>query len=455
MCTYQLTGPRKERRIPPGERGGGGPSTAQRFWKLAAPRSFVTIFAIPADQFVSLFDPRLKPAIAMNRILKTASLAMAAFAVSGVPAFSEAATGLAPGTFINPNLVNPIAAGTPPMGWNSWNAFGCDISESKILANLDLMIARGYREAGYIYMNIDDCWMADNRDANTGELVPHPTRFPRGIKFIADYVHARGMKLGIYSSAGTGTCEKRPASLYHEDVDARTFARWGIDLLKYDNCNNDNLEPRGRFTTMSQALRRATAGTNRSIVYAMCAWGDYKEWTWAWSIADYWRTTPDICQSWSGDCGWKWPVTRIIDLVATLQAYQGPRKGWNDADMLQAGNAGLTRSESIAHFVMWAALKSPLIVGTDLRVVDPVLESVILNKEIIAVNQDPKGKAVTKVWQSRNDGLGYEIYAGPLVYTGTKKSCVVGGLIEGVEDVFEPTFMNLTFPSLPFHAQSS
>ncbi|KAI9034578.1 glycoside hydrolase superfamily [Hyaloraphidium curvatum] len=348
--------------------------------------------------------------------MKTPGLSALALAALALVAAPQADAQLGAGA-TNLTANKPLSP-RPPMGFNTWNAFGCDIDERKVLANADLMVARGYVAAGYNYFNIDDCWMADARNPATGELVPHPTRFPRGIAFIADYVHARGMKLGIYSSAGWGTCEKRPGSLDHEDIDARTFARWKVDLLKYDNCNNDDRPPRPRFTAMANALKKY-APKDRPIVYAMCAWGDYREWTWAWQIADYWRVSHDICRSFSVDCGWFKSVTGIIDIMAPLSAYQGPTRGWNDADMLQVGNPGLNAAENRAHFGMWAALKSPLIIGTDLRTISPANEAILLNGEVIAINQDARGKTVTRI----SAAGGREVWAGPLA--GAKPSCVV------------------------------
>lgn len=187
-------------------------------------------------------------------------------------------------------------APTPPMGWNSWNKFHCNITEQLIRETADAMVSSGMRDAGYVYLNIDDCWEAPARDAK-GDLATDSTHFPSGMKALADYVHSKGLKLGIYSSAGTGTCEKRPASLDHEIADARTFAEWGIDYLKYDNCNNDQRPALDRYGAMGKALH----ATGRPIVYSLCEWGQNKPWTWGRTVgAQLWRTTGENSRSAGG-----------------------------------------------------------------------------------------------------------------------------------------------------------
>ena len=279
-------------------------------------------------------------------------------------------------------------AKTPQMGWNSWNKFACDINEELIREIADAMIEKGIADAGYVYINLDDCWHASERDAD-GFIQCDAERFPSGIKALADYVHERGLKLGIYSDAGTHTCGGRLGSLVHEYQDALQYARWGIDYLKYDWCSTDNINAKGAYTLMSNALRAA----GRPILFSMCEWGTAKPWEWAKDIAHSWRTTGDIWLSFDQvqDLGtWKaWSVMHILDMNADLRRYAGPGH-WNDPDMLEVGN-GLTQSEDRAHFTMWCMLSAPLILGNDIRTVSDQTLDIILNRRVIAIDQDPLG----------------------------------------------------------------
>ncbi|HLA90059.1 MAG TPA: glycoside hydrolase family 27 protein [Gemmatimonadaceae bacterium] len=280
-------------------------------------------------------------------------------------------------------------APTPPMGWNSWNKFGCRIDEALIRETADAMVASGMRDAGYRYVNIDDCWEASARDAN-GDLTTDTARFPGGMKALADYVHSKGLKIGIYSSAGTGTCERRPASLDHEVADAKKFAEWGIDYLKYDNCNNQGRPAFERYKAMGDALK----ATGRPIVYSLCEWGQNKPWEWGRQVGgQLWRTTGDISDRWPS-------VMRLLDLQVGLEQYSGPN-AWNDPDMLEVGNGRMTNTEYIAHFSLWALLNAPLIAGNDLRAMSDSTKLILMNKEVIAVNQDWGGKQGHKI---RDDG---------------------------------------------------
>jgi alpha-galactosidase len=225
-------------------------------------------------------------------------------------------------------------APTPPMGWNSWNRFGCDVDEELIRETADAMVASGMRDAGYEYVVIDDCWHGE-RDEQ-GFLRPDPERFPSGMKALADSVHARGLKLGIYSDAGWKTCGGRPGSRGREYQDAATFAGWGVDYLKYDWCDTEGLAARGAYLTMREALRAA----GRPVVFSICEWGDNRPWEWAPEIGHLWRTTGDItaCFDCVVDHGtWKsWGVLQIVDKQDGLRAHAGP-DGWNDPDMLASG----------------------------------------------------------------------------------------------------------------------
>jgi alpha-galactosidase len=312
---------------------------------------------------------------------------------------------LAVSTGVLAQEVGDLAA-TPPMGWNSWNRFACDVDEKLIRATADAMVASGMKDAGYRYVNIDDCWHG-SRDEN-GFIRPDPKRFPAGMKALADYVHARGLKLGIYSDAGGKTCGGRPGSRGHEYQDALTFARWGIDYLKYDWCDTDGLAARGAYTTMRDAL----AATGRPIVLSICEWGDNQPWTWGKGIGQLWRTTGDIHPCW--DCevdhgGWSsWGVLRILDKQKGLRAHAGPGH-WNDPDMLEVGN-GMAVNEDRAHFSLWAMLAAPLLAGNDLREMSNGTRRILTNREVIAVDQDPLG---IQGWRWRAEG-DLEVWFKPL-----------------------------------------
>ncbi len=269
-------------------------------------------------------------------------------------------------------------AKTPPMGWNSWNKFHCDVSESLIMGIADAMVSSGMRDAGYEYVVIDDCWQV-SRDEN-GEIVVDQERFPHGMKFLADYIHSKGLKFGIYSCAGTKTCQGRPAGLGHEYQDARTYARWGVDYLKYDWCNTSTQDAPSTYTTMRDALY--TAG--RPIVFSLCEWGSHKPWEWAGNVGHLWRTTGDIGDSWNS-------MINIFNQQKDLARYAGPGK-WNDPDMLEVGNGGMTTEEYKTHFSLWCMLASPLMAGNDLQNMTPETKNILLNKEIIALDQDSLGR---------------------------------------------------------------
>jgi len=287
---------------------------------------------------------------------------------------------------------------TPPMGWNSWNRFGCRIDEKLIRETAEAMVSTGMKDAGYVYVNIDDCWMAPERDRE-GNLTADPERFPSGIKALADYVHSLGLKLGIYSSAGTRTCQGYPASLDNEERDAETFARWGIDYLKYDNCNNQGRDAVERYRKMREALDAA----GRPIVYSICEWGRNRPWLWAPEIGNLWRTTGDIRNSWES-------VMSILDQQVGLSEYARPG-AWNDPDMLQVGNGGMTTTEDRAHFSLWCILAAPLLAGNDLRHMTMATKEILTNREAIAVNQDPGGIQGYKV---RDEG-DHEVWVKPLL----------------------------------------
>jgi alpha-galactosidase len=276
---------------------------------------------------------------------------------------------------------------TPPMGWNSWNKFACNVNEKVVRETADAMVSSGMRDAGYQYVVVDDCWAGD-RDSN-GFIAADPQRFPSGIKALADYVHSRGLKFGIYSDAGRLTCGGRPGSEGHEYQDALTYARWGVDYLKYDWCSTGDRSAKEAYAVMADALRLS----GRAIVFSMCEWGTAKPWLWAKNVGNLWRTTGDIWDSFDrNDAAHSWahPVTNIVDLNEPLWPYAGPGH-WNDADMLEVGNGGMSPAEYRSHFSLWAMMASPLIAGNDVAHMDSTTRSILLNKEVIAVDQDPLG----------------------------------------------------------------
>jgi alpha-galactosidase len=269
-------------------------------------------------------------------------------------------------------------AKTPPMGWNSWNKFHCDVSEALIMQMADALVSSGMKDAGFEYIVIDDCWQIA-RDEN-GEIVADKDRFPHGMKYVADYIHSKGLKFGIYSCAGKLTCEKRPGGLGHEYQDARSYARYGVDYLKYDWCNSSTQDAKSSYANMRDALFAA----GRPIVFSICEWGSNKPWEWAGDVGHLWRTTGDIGDSWNS-------MINIFNQQKDLARYAGPGH-WNDPDMLEVGNGGMTYEEYKTHFSLWCMLASPLMAGNDLQNMTPETKSILLNKEIIALDQDSLGR---------------------------------------------------------------
>ncbi|XP_075479974.1 alpha-galactosidase-like isoform X1 [Primulina tabacum] len=287
---------------------------------------------------------------------------------------------------------------TPQMGWNSWNHFQCNIEEKLIRETADAIVSTGLAALGYKYINLDDCWAEQNRDSQ-GNLVPKASTFPSGIKGLADYVHGKGLMLGVYSDAGIQTCSKQmPGSLGHEEQDAKTFASWGVDYLKYDNCNNDGTSPKQRYPVMAKAL----LNSGRSIFFSLCEWGQEDPATWAKSVGNSWRTTGDIQDNWDS-------MTSRADINDQWASYAGPG-GWNDPDMLEVGNGGMTTEEYRSHFSIWALIKAPLLIGCDVRSMDDVTRALLGNEEVIAVNQDKLGVQGKKI---KKDG-DLEVWGGAL-----------------------------------------
>ncbi|MBD3588517.1 putative Ig domain-containing protein [Bacteroides sp. GM023] len=292
---------------------------------------------------------------------------------------------------------------TPPMGWNSWNTFGRHLTEELVLQTADAMIANGMRDLGYSFINIDDFWQLPERGSD-GHLQIDKTKFPRGIKYVADYLHERGFKLGIYSDAADKTCGGVCGSYGYEEVDAKDFASWGVDLLKYDYCNAPagRVEAMNRYAKMGKALR----ATDRSIVFSICEWGQREPWKWAKEVGGHlWRVSGDIGDVWNREAnqmGGLRGILNILEINAPLNEYAGPA-GWNDPDMLVVGiggksmsigseSEGCTQEQYKSHFGLWCMMASPLLCGNDVRNMNDSTLQILLDKDLIAINQDMLGK---------------------------------------------------------------
>jgi alpha-galactosidase len=286
-------------------------------------------------------------------------------------------------------------AATPPMGWNSWNHFAGSVSDADVRATADELVSTGMRDAGYIYVNIDDTWQGQ-RDAN-GVIHPN-SRFP-DMKALADYVHSKGLKLGIYSSPGPKTCAEYEGSYGHEEQDAKTYAAWGMDYLKYDLCSFTTVVhnagagadgfamEKAAYTKMHDAL----VATGRPIVFSLCQYGGHHVWEWGTEVGgNLWRTTGDISDKYSR-------MAEIGFSQAGLSKYAAPGH-WNDPDMLEVGNGGMNAEEYRTHMTLWVILAAPLLAGNDLTKMSPATEALLMNKEVIAVDQDRLGKQGDRVW---------------------------------------------------------
>lgn len=322
--------------------------------------------------------------------------------------------------FAQQNFEKKNIALTPPMGWNSWNTFRCDgLTEQLVKDIADQMATNGMKEAGYQYINIDDCWQI-GRDKN-GVIIVDSVKFPSGMKHLIDYVHSKGLKFGIYSDAGIMTCQRRPGSFGYEEIDAATYAEWGVDYLKYDFCflpqcieqtrestkakrnvwlhffGPRNYHSREIYTPMAEALARQ----DKDIVYSICNWGVEEPWLWAPQLGHLWRTTPDIRPYFKG-LNMKYlffqSIMKIINTADKYNLHLYAKPGnWNDPDMLEVGNGKLTYNENVAHFSMWAMMAAPLLAGNDLRTMSEETLKILTNKKVIAVNQDIEGKQGYKV----------------------------------------------------------
>ena len=297
---------------------------------------------------------------------------------------------------------------TPPMGWNTWNTFTDAINEELIMQSADVMVESGLKDCGYQYVVIDDCWSLKERDKN-GKLVPDPAKFPHGMKAVADYVHSRGLKFGMYSCNGTHTCAGYPASFEHEFTDAKTFAKWGVDFLKYDNCYKPDTVP-GEILYKRMAMALRSCG--RDILFSACNWGADGVHNWIReSGAQMYRSTGDIQDTWNS-------IVNLAKSQFGKQSQQGVYC-WNDIDMLVVGmhggsnsswigegGMGCTDTEYKTHFSMWAIMNSPLMIGCDIRNMSDATKNILMNKDVIAVNQDPEGRGAyllnSNVWAGVN-----------------------------------------------------
>ena len=298
----------------------------------------------------------------------------------------------------------PDLAKTPPMGWNSWNAFALNINSKIVKAVADSMVSKGLAAAGYQYIVIDDGWQID-RDKD-GKIIADSTRFPEGIKYLADYVHSKGLKFGIYTCCGTKTCGGRPGSYGYEAIDAKTYAEWGVDFIKEDWCYTDGLETRTQYKIMSDAIR----ATGRPMLLSLCEWGTTSPWEWGKGIGAMWRTTSDIQDCF--DCIRNWGgmgFIPILDKNANLAPFASPGH-WNDPDMLEVGNEALTPVECCSHFAMWCMLAAPLIAGNNISTMNDTIRDILTAPEIIAIDQDPLGIQGTRI---RND-KGLQVWQKPL-----------------------------------------
>ena len=304
-----------------------------------------------------------------------------------------------------------MIARTPPRGWNSWNTFGGEINEAVVRETADAFIAAGLKDAGYEYVVIDDIWEADERV--NGKLTWDAKKFPAGIPALAEYVHSKGLKFGIYSCAGTHTCAGKPASYGYEEEDARSFASWGVDFLKYDYCY---APPGANGPTQYQRMGQALRATGRPILFSICEWGMNEPWKWGARVGGHmWRTTGDISDSWDS----------IVDIgfqrQADLHPYAGPGR-WNDPDMLVVGMfgkgnvaaGGCGEAEYRSHFSLWCLLAAPLMMGCDVRKMNDFTQGLLTNRGLLAVNQDPLGRQGWRPGWNGHAGDRQETWTKPL-----------------------------------------
>ncbi|KAH8807802.1 glycoside hydrolase family 27 protein [Xylogone sp. PMI_703] len=324
---------------------------------------------------------------------------------------------------IVPVCLGSVNPKTPQMGWNSWNTFKTNFNESVIKSTAETLVSSGLAKAGYKYVVLDDGWQAYSRDSSGRQQV-NVTKFPSGIKSLADYVHDLGLKIGIYSDAGIYDCAFYPGSYGNEELDAATYASWDVDYLKYDNCGSfhaSTLSPQERFITMGNALKNS----GRNIFYSLCQWGNQFPWYWADQFSDSYRMSGDIKSSFAADssgvCKTAYclntgyagvSVLTMIRKMRELSQFQKPGS-WADMDMLEIGTGTMNEYEEQTHFSFWAALKSPLIIGADITKMNKSSLDILLNKEIIAISQDSGGIAATYLPELSVENS-IQVWAGPL-----------------------------------------
>ncbi|OHA46853.1 MAG: hypothetical protein A3A80_00530 [Candidatus Terrybacteria bacterium RIFCSPLOWO2_01_FULL_44_24] len=357
-------------------------------------------------------------------------------------------------------VLNNGLANTPPMGWNSWNKFACQVDERLIKETAEAMVSSGMCDAGYQYVVIDDCWSRRFRGRH-GNLRASTKNFPLGIPALADYIHSLGLKFGIYTCAGIKTCQGYPGSYKKADRDAQLFADWGVDYVKVDWCYTRKpfvrsvLDPRVAYGEWRDAILK----TGRPIVLSICEWGGSKPWEWAGDVGHLWRTTGDIGDKWIASVSNKHifglGVIDIIDRNADLWSYAGPGH-WNDPDMLEVGNGGMTFEEYKTHFSLWCMMAAPLMTGNDLRNMSEDTRKILTAKEVVAINQDPFGQQGRRVLTTQN---GIEIWKKdlrPIVPEGDVSLQNVAVAFFNRSDVsqsirFDPASLRIYYPRMRIH----
>jgi len=296
------------------------------------------------------------------------------------------------------------------MGWNSWYGFYCAVDETTVEQMADALISSGMRDAGYTYVNVDDCWQGPRAD--DGTITADPARFPDGMQALVDYVHSRGLKFGLYTDAGSATCEGLPGSLGYEQQDADTYATWGVDFVKVDWCNSDGLDPPAQYDKMRNALTDAAAATGRPMVFSICDWGVDSPWAWGPKTGNMWRTTQD-----TGDPEDQWhSVLSALDQNAAHAAVARPG-AWNDPDLLEAGLGSMSPDEERSQFTLWAMMAAPLLVSADLRTASSDTLAMFTNHDVIAIDQDQAGVQGNVVRQDASGQL--QVWSKRLAANGT------------------------------------
>ncbi len=322
---------------------------------------------------------------------------------------------------------NATIAATPPMGWNSWNHFACEVNAADVRAAADAISTNGMKQAGYVYVNIDDCWQGE-RDSS-GKIQPN-NKFP-DMKGLVDYIHSKGLKAGIYSSPGPKTCAGFEGSYKHEELDAQQYAAWGFDYLKYDWCSATRVYKPEQMQEVYTKMHKALEATGRPIVFSLCQYGWYRVWAWGPSVGgNLWRTTGDIEADYDR--------MSVIGFAQNgLERFAGPGH-WNDPDMLEVGNGRLTYDENLTHMSLWCLLAAPLIAGNDLSRMSPYVLGILTNPEVIAINQDAKGVQGHRVAEEGP----FEVWVKPL-----SDGAVAVGLFNrgGTQDPMTLNFSDLGF----------